>query len=249
MRKPGLWLILILFFTWQILDFFKLTNAVLFPSPWQWILTLQEIQNEYLQAFLQTLSHVLMSFALSTVLGILIALFLSLKKVFRDAFLPLAMFFQTVPIIAIAPLLVIYFGYGSQTILAAATLVSLFPVIANTLIALTSTPLEELELFQINAASTWQILIYLRMPRAYLGVYSGLRIAAGLAVIGVVAGEFVAGGGLGSLIDSARTQQRIDIVFAALGGLSFIGWSLVTALAGLNTWIQKWRPLALDLKL
>jgi NitT/TauT family transport system permease protein len=245
---PVISILFILIF-WQILDFFELSNTTLFPAPLQIWRCLLELQSDYLRAFLETLSNSLFSFALSAVLGMTLAIVLSLRQFLRDSFLPVALFFQTVPIIAIAPLLVIYLGYGRQTIIAAATLVSLFPVLANTLLALTSTPQEELELFALYKASSWQVLWMLRIPRGYLGIYGGLRIAAGLAVIGVVAGEFVAGTGLGSLIDSARTQQRIDIVYLALLGLALIGLSFIGLLTLIHSIIQRWRPLAIDVKL
>ena len=234
---------------WQVLDFAEISNTSLFPAPFQIWKCLVELQSDYFNAFIQTLSNSLLSFAISAVLGIACAIGLSSQKFLRDSFLPVALFFQTVPIIAIAPLLVIYLGYGRQTIIAAATLVSLFPVLANTLLALTSTPQEELELFALYKATSWRILWMLRIPRAYLGIYGGLRISAGLAVIGVVAGEFVAGTGLGALIDSARTQQRIDIVYLALLGLAVIGLSFIGLLTLIHSIIQRWRPLAIDVKL
>jgi NitT/TauT family transport system permease protein len=240
--------VFLLLLLWQALAWLQWTNSALFPSPLQILAVIHEIRTDYETAFLQTAKNVFLSFLLSGFLGVLLAIILSTRQVLRDSFLPIAMFFQTVPIIAIAPLLVIYFGYGAQTIIAAATIVSIFPVIANSLIALTSTPQEELELFAVYKASQWQSLLRLRLPRAYLGIYSGLRIAGGLAVIGVVAGEFVAGGGLGALIDSARTQQRIDIVYACLLGLSALGLGLIGLLTWIHNRVQNWRPLALDLK-
>ena len=106
----------------------------------------------------------------------------------------------------------------------------------------------QVELFKIYKASLLQTLWRLRLPSAYLSIYTGLRVAAGLSVIGAVAGEFVAGGGLGAMIDSARTQQRIDIVFAALILLSVLGLLLIFSLQCCHWALQKWRPLALNLK-
>jgi NitT/TauT family transport system permease protein len=178
----------------------------------------------------------------------LAAIALSLSELLRRAVLPFAIFFQTVPIIAIAPLLVIYFGFGLNTVVASATIVSIFPVLASALIALTSTPEGDLELFRLYRAGRWKTLWNLQLPAAYLGIYTGLRVAAGLAVIGAVVGEFVSGGGLGSMIDSARTQQRIDIVFAAILLLSLIGLALINVLRSIHKLIQTVRPFGLDLK-
>ncbi|MBX9766001.1 MAG: ABC transporter permease subunit, partial [Bdellovibrionales bacterium] len=88
--------------------------------------------------------------------------------------------------------------------------------LASTVAGLKSTDPQMLDLFRLYGASPWKTTLALRLPWANPQIFTGLRIAAGLAVIGAIVGEFVAGGGLGSMIDSARTQQRIDIVFAAV---------------------------------
>jgi NitT/TauT family transport system permease protein len=102
-----------------------------------------------------------------------------------------------------------------------------------------------IELFKVYRRSNWHTLFYLKIPGSYHFIYSGLKISSGLAVIGVVAGEFVAGGGLGALIDSARTQQRIDLVFASLIGLAIIGLTQIMLLNGINSLITRYRPFNL----
>jgi NitT/TauT family transport system permease protein len=185
---------------------------------------------------------VLAGWLLSAFLGMILAFLFSLSSLIKRAILPFAVFFQTVPIIAIAPLLVIYFGFGSSTVIAASFIVSLFPVIANTLVGLESPTSGQLDLFRIYHASPLQVLLKLRLPSAYPYVYSGLKISAGLSIVGVIAGEFVAGGGLGALIDAARTQQRVDIVFAAIILLSLMGWILLAALKLIHVAIISNRP-------
>lgn len=220
----------------------KWLNSSLFPPPSQVFAVFIENHVEFARALSETGTSVLLGFALSIFIGFFISLLMTLIPAVKHAALPFAIFFQTVPIIAVAPLLVIYFGFGQPTVVAATTLVSIFPIIANCVVALSATSLETLELFQLYGASRWQIFWRLRMPSAYLGIYSGLQVAAGLAVIGAVAGEFVAGGGLGAMIDSARTQQRIDIVFAALISLSGLGLVVISLIQVLNWIILKFRP-------
>ncbi|HRO66858.1 MAG TPA: ABC transporter permease subunit, partial [Pseudobdellovibrionaceae bacterium] len=106
----------------------------------------------------------------------------------------------------------------------------------------------EVELFRLYRAGPLDVFLKLRLPRAYPSFYAGLKVSAGLAVIGTVTGEFVAGGGLGALIDSARTQQRIDLVFGALILLSLIGLFLIGFLRALNGLINMKRPYGLLLK-
>jgi NitT/TauT family transport system permease protein len=141
--------------------------------------------------------------------------------------LPYATFFQTVPVIALAPVLVIWFGFGRPTVVASAFIVSLFPIIANSLLGLQSTDPLLLDLFKLYRASRFQTLWKLQWPASLPAIFGGLRIASGLAVIGAVVGEFIAGGGLGEVVDSARTQQRLDKVFAAVLLSSILGLLLV----------------------
>jgi NitT/TauT family transport system permease protein len=178
---------------------------------------------------------------LSTLAGIAVAVGLSSSKTIQNAFYPYAVFFQTVPIIAIAPLLVIWFGYGMRTVIASAFVVSIFPVIANTLSGILSTDPALLDLFRLYGASGRDTLFKLRFPAALPQIFTGLRIASGLAVIGAIVGEFIGGQGLGSVVDVARTQQRVDKVFAAVLLASVLGLGLFGVINLVSTLtLQRW---------
>jgi NitT/TauT family transport system permease protein len=196
---------------------------------------------DLLAAFLETTTGALAGLVLSFCMGTLFAFGLSMSEFLRRAFLPYAIFFQTVPVIAIAPLLVIWFGFGMPTVIASAFIVSIFPIIASTLLGLQSTDPALLDLFRLYSASRFDYLFRLRVPFAMPYVFSGLRTASGLAVIGAVVGEFIGGGGLGSMVDVARTQQRVDQVFAAVLMTSLLGLALV-ALVNLfaHLVLQRW---------
>jgi NitT/TauT family transport system permease protein len=226
----------------------NILSSLLVPAPSQVLNVLFESADDFKTAFFETSSSVLQGYVLSIGLGLLIALAFSLSTYARRSILPFAIFFQTVPIIAVAPLLVIYFGFGQPTVIAATLIVSIFPIIANTLVGLDNIDKNYLDLFKIYHANRWQTLFKLKIPLAYLPIYSGIKISAGLAVIGAVAGEFVAGGGLGALIDSARTQQRVDIVFAAILLLSLLGLAIIFLINLIHFLIQKWRPLAPNIR-
>jgi len=172
---------------------------------------------------------VLIGLALSGSFGVAAAVGLAASPWIQRAFYPYAIFFQIVPIVAIAPLLVIWFGYGPRAVVAAAFVVSIFPVIANTLAGLLSVDPALSDLFRLYGASALATLWKLRLPWALPYVFTGLRIAAGLAVIGAIVGEFVGGGGLGILVTSAMRQQRTDLVFAAVGYASLLGLALFAA--------------------
>jgi NitT/TauT family transport system permease protein len=139
-----------------------------------------------------------------------LAVLLALGGWVQRAFYPYAVFFQTVPIIAIAPLLVIWFGLDIRAVIASAFIVSIFPVIASTLDGLLSVDPALRDLFRLYRAGPMAALFKLRLPFALPNILTGLRVGSGLAVIGAIAGEFITGGGLGGLIalHAAATRPR-----------------------------------------
>lgn len=214
----------------------------LLPTPAQIAAALASPDSGFSSAFMDSLTNALAGFLMSVLAGVSLALLLSLSPTLERAFLPVSVFFQTVPIIAIAPLLVIWFGFGAPTVRASAFVVSFFPVLAGSLAGLAATPATRLELFRALGASKIQTLWRLRIPQALPIFFNGLEIAVGLAVIGAVVGEFVAGSGLGSVIDVARTQQRVDLVFAAVILITLMGIGVLTAVKGLKMLLFRVRP-------
>ncbi len=207
--------------------------SYLIPAPSEVFRCLIDDRVELALGAWSTLTSAVTGLLISFIFGTLAATALSSSDLTRRAFYPYAVFFQTVPIIAIAPLLVIWFGFGKPTVIASATIVSVFPVIASTLLGLNSTEPGLRDLFRLYSASARQTLWILRIPFALPNIFSGLRIASGLAIVGAIVGEFIGGGGLGSVIDSARTQQRIDRVFAGVLISSLLGAILVGAVNAL----------------
>jgi len=122
---------------------------------------------------------------------------------------------------------VIWFGFGQPTVRASAFIVSLFPILANTLAGLQQTDPQLRELFTLYKPSAFTTICKLQIPSALPVILAGLRIAVGLSVSGAIVGEFIAGGGLGSLIDSARTQQRVDLVFSGVLMSSLLALALI----------------------
>ncbi len=215
--------------------------AFLVPPPSAVLQTMIHDWPELFAALLKTSAGAVIGFALSAIGGIAFAVFLSSSRAIQRAFYPYAVFFQTVPIIAIAPLLVIWFGYGMRTVVASAFIASIFPVIANTLSGILSTDPALRDLFRLYGATSSATLWKLRIPAAMPQILTGLRIAGGLAVIGAIVGEFLGGQGLGSVVDIARTQQRTDKVFAAVLlasvlGLALFGFINIVSRLALRRW-------------
>jgi len=184
---------------------------------------------ELWQATRDTAAAALMGFALSGLAGIAVATALSSASWVQRAFYPYAVFFQTVPIIAIAPLLVIWVEWH-RVVVTSAFIVSIFPVIANTLVGLRSTDPALRDMFRLYRARAIATLLKLRLPSALPNIFTGLRIAAGLAVIGAIVGEFITGHGLGGVIIVSRQQQRVDKIFAGLLLASLLGIALFAAI-------------------
>src|SRR5579863_7589937 len=170
--------------------------SYLVPAPSAVLRALIDSRDELAAAMAKTSAAAVIGFVLSTLTGVAIAVLLSSSRAIQRSFYPYAVFFQTVPIIAIAPLLVIWFGYGTRTVVASAFVVSIFPVIANTLSGILSTEPALRDLFRLYGASTFVTLWKLRFPAALPQILTGLRVASGLAVIGAIVGEFIGGQGL-----------------------------------------------------
>lgn len=249
MKKHFLPLIPLLFFIliFEVISKIGWVPAYLLPAPSEVLVAFLDNAVEILRAAGDTFLTALIGLCLSFILGTLIAALLALSPTLKSAFLPYALFFQTVPVIAIAPVLVIWFGFGYPTVIASAFICSLFPIIASTLLGLLSTEKNLVDLMKFYKATPLQNFMLLRIPAALPHLFSGLKIAAGLAVIGAVVGEFIGGGGLGSIVDAARTQQRLDKVFAAVLVSSLIGLLFFT-FVNLLAWIflRRWHSSELE---
>jgi len=203
----------------------------LIPAPSQVLQSISKDGRELTQASTTTALASLIGFGISASVGMIIAVVLASGGWVQRAFYPYAVFFQTVPIIAIAPLLVIWFGFNMSAVVASSFIVSVFPVIANTLTGLLSTEPALKDMFILYGAGSAATLFKLRLPFALPSIFTGLRIAAGLSVIGTIVGEFITGSGLGGLIQVARQQQRVDKVFAVLLLSSILG---IVLFGGIN---------------
>jgi NitT/TauT family transport system permease protein len=224
------WIPLLIFtIAMEILSRLGIVPSYLFPAPSAIVRVFFQEQSENLVlAMGQTLLGAVLGWTLSGIMGLGLAMLMSIQPIVKRMMLPYAVFFQTVPVIAVAPILVVWFGFGMPTVIASAFLCSIFPVIAAGILGLEAAEPGWIEWFQLSGASRLQILMRCRVPASLPSVMSGLRVAAGLSVIGAVVGEFVGGGGLGGVIDSARSQQRMDWVFASVGLTSLIGLGMVS---------------------
>ncbi|MCH2015638.1 ABC transporter permease [Acinetobacter ursingii] len=193
-----------------------------------------------------TLKVTLLAFICAVVIGTLIAFLFVQSRVIEACFMPYAILFQVTPIVAIAPLVIIWIQNTTLALVVCAMLVAIFPILTNTTLGLRSVNAGLLNLFRINKASRWQELMRLRVPNALPYFFGGLRISSGLALIGAVVSEFVAGtggtsAGLAYQILQAGFQLDLPLMFAALFLITCTGLVLFVAMSMLSQmFLNKW---------
>ena len=193
-------------------------------------------------SLLVTLKITLLAFLMSILIGVAVAFLFVQNRMVEMSLFPYAVLLQVTPVVAIAPLIIIWVKDPTRSLVFCATIVALFPIISNSILGLRSVNPGLLNLFKMNKASRWQTLTRLRVPSALPYFFGGLRISCGLSLIGAVVAEFVAGtGGTGSglayQILQAGYQLNIPRLFAALflititGVLLFVGMVVLSKLA------------------
>lgn len=225
---------------WDI--FVRVTNTppYLLPGPGLVIKTLIEEWGDLFPSLLVTVQITVVAFLAAVVSGLLIAILFAQSKWVERSFFPYAVILQTTPIVAIAPLIIIWLQNNTfMALVVCAWIVAFFPIVSNTTLGLNSADHSLQNLFEIYGASRWQTLIHLRLPSALPYFLGGLRISGGLALIGAVVAEFVAGtGGTRSgiayqiLISSFNLQ--IPRMFAALLMTTVLGVAIFVGLTVLS---------------
>lgn len=240
---PPLVVVTALVLAWDVAVRILRPSAFLVPAPLDVARALVEQRADLVPAALRTGASAAAGFAIAALAGVVAGSVLSASRFLMRGLYPLATLLQMVPLVAIAPILVIWCGYGPRTSIASAAIVSLFPVLAATLDGMRSTDPGLVELFRVSGASRLQRWWKLELPWALPSIVTGLRIAAGLSVIGAIVGEFVGAfagdeSPIGILILSAMRENRTDLVFAAValaaavgfalfGAVSLVGWALL----------------------
>ena len=224
---------------WQGLVIGMELPPYLVPSPYLMMETLIKDWVPLGNALLVTLKITVLSFVLATVAGVLISFLFVQSKRIETALFPYAVLLQVTPIVAVAPLIIIWVKNPVAAMTVCAALVALFPIISNTTLGLRSIDPDLQSYFKLNRATRWQQLVRLRIPSALPYFFGGLRISSGLALIGAVVAEFVAGtggsgAGLAYQILQAGFQLNIPRMFAALLLISLTGVALFAAMAWLT---------------
>jgi NitT/TauT family transport system permease protein len=236
---------------WQLAISVFSIPAYMLPSPatmWQ---TITNHFGEIWTPTLVTVEEAYLAFLLASVVGVLIALVMARWNIAEQGLYPYLIIIQTLPIVAIAPMFVVWLGAGLRTNMLVGAMIAVFPVAANTLQGLKSTDRNLVQLYTMAGTGTTGRLLRLRLPSALPAILTGLRVAAGASVIGAIVGEFVAGvgggqGGLGYVITECAVQLRTPELFLAVFMASVVSLVLFCVVVLLERrLIGRWHESAL----
>lgn len=218
-------------------------SPVVLPTPLQIAATMTSQTQTLLSESWVTLLECIYGFVLAIVIGIPIAVIMTYSRLMNQMFYPLLVASQSIPKIALAPILLIWFGTGIQSKLAMGFVIAFFPVVVDTATGLRSTSPELLELARSLQCSRLQTFFKIQLPSALPSVFSGAKIAVTLAVIGAVIGEFIGSNeGLGNLLLTANSQLNTPLAWAALVVLSILGVALYGVIVLAERVLMPWAP-------
>ncbi|NDC53189.1 MAG: ABC transporter permease [Planctomycetia bacterium] len=208
--------------------------AYLLPSPAAVATAGWEKRATLLHAVWVTARAAVVGLTAAAVVGTLLAILFSQSRIIRTALYPYVLFLQTVPIVAIAPLLITWSGYGERTVILVSAIIALFPILSNVTAGLLALDPNHRDLFRLYRAGRWPTLLRLRLPTAMGHLALGLRISCGLAVIGAIVGEFFVGRGsdfpgLGAVMDRWLAMGKTDALIAAVLLSSLLGLAMFAA--------------------
>lgn len=226
--------------------------SYLLPGPFLVIHTLIADWSTLFPSLLITLQITVVAFLTATISGLLVAILFAQSKWIERSFFPYAVILQTTPIVAIAPLIIMWLRNNTfAALVVCAWIVAFFPIVSNTTLGLNSVDRNLQNVFKLYKASRWQTLIYLRLPSALPYFLGGLRISGGLSLIGAVVAEFVAGtggsqSGLAYQILMSSYNLQIPRMFAALFLITVLGVSIFVLLTILSDFLLKnWHESAI----
>ena len=194
-----------------------------------------------------TMYEILGGFVIGAAAGLLLGFIVALVPLAERILYPYIVAFQTVPKVAIAPIIVIWFGYGVSSKIVITATIAFFPLLANTIMGLRATPHDQIEMLTSYTASRWQVFTMVRLMQALPYIFVGLDVAIVLSVIGAIVGEFVgAKAGLGYLILQKNFNLDMAGTFAILIILSAIGVGLHAVISALQRRVVFWMDTAGD---
>ena len=249
---PPLGLLALVIAVWQALVVGFSIPKITLPAPTDvWRVCIHDF-GPLSAAFVVSARAAVSGYLLSLFFGTLVALVFAQSAAIRRACFPYAIFLQTVPIVAIAPLIVIWFGASFQAVVAIVVIISLFPIVTSATAGLTSVPAGLVDLFRLAGANRWQTLLKLQLPHAVPSLLLGARTSSGLAVVGSIVGEFFAGYGsqgfgLGYRILQSGNQGKTPDLFASILASAMLGIMIFGTVSLLGQFVlRRWYGAQVD---
>jgi NitT/TauT family transport system permease protein len=233
---------------WQLLVTVFHIKEFIIPSPLATFTHLLDPriagQYHWPRHIIATLSEMLLSFLTTAAAGILVALLITWSKLLNRIITPIIALFNSLPKIALAPLFLLWFGYGIIPNVLIAVMIAFFPVVINTATGLSAVDPDLLDLVRYLHARKWQVFLKIRIPNSLPYIFSGLKISSTLCVVGSIVGEFVASDrGLGYLLKDAQALIDTPTMFAALIMISVVGLSFFGVISLLGRILMPWQKV------
>src|SRR5712691_6938648 len=241
-HAPAIALFAALLILWQLAATSFGIREYILPGPAAVLRALTSGEIPWLAHAWTTALEIVGAFLVAGAAGVALGVAIAWSPLASSALVPFLVFVNTLPKVAVAPLFLLWLGYGILPNVLIAALIGFFPVVINTAVGLTQVDEELLDLGRVFGAPAWKVFLTIRLPNALPYVLSALKITATAAVVGAIVGEFVASqAGLGTVIVNAQTNLNTPVAFAALLWISVIGLLLYGAV-GLAA--RRWAPWA-----
>jgi len=215
---------------WQLAVSVLRIREYLLPSPWAVVRAVVDFRIPWWTHLWVTSAEIVGAFLLAGVVGVLLGAAIAWSPAASSALVPFLVFVNTLPKVAVAPLFLLWLGYGIFPNMLIGALIGFFPVVINTAVGLTQVDPEMLDLGRVFGAPKWKVFWTIRIPNAFPYILSALKITATAAVVGAIVGEFVASQkGLGYVIITTQGSMNTPVAFAALVWISVIGLAVYGA--------------------
>jgi len=232
---------LVFFALWELAVVVFDIRPYILPAPTEIFRALIKYHSELFYALLFTIKSLVFGYIIAVVFGILLSLPVAFSKFIRRAVYPLILFFQVIPKVALAPIFVIWFGFGLLPKLMIVFLLSFFPVLINGITGLRSIDQDVINLTRSTGARGIDVFFKVRLPSALPSFFAGFKLAAISATIGAVIGEFIGSdAGLGYVILTANGDLQTDYAFAAITVLTVLGLTLYYLVEELEQILLPW---------
>ena len=238
---PALGLFLLLLLAWQAAVSLFEVREYLLPGPLTVLRALGGEEIPWARHVWITTLEIVGAFLLAGVVGVSLGVTIAWSPLLSSALVPFLVFVNTLPKVAVAPLFLLWLGYGVVPNMLIGALIGFFPVVINTAVGLTQVDDDLLDLGRVFNAPRWRVFAKIRIPNAYPYILSALKVTATAAVVGVVVGEFVASQqGLGYVIMTTQGSMNTPVAFAALVWISVVGLAVYGAVVLAARWIAPW---------